>query len=142
MKKLIGLLSVAIIGGSLMASVPAKADTAYHAVYEAPVTPNDPFSIMDKYQNNALTAAEYNNAQDVVPFSTVDTNGNGFITRAEYYTYYDNAGNVRQNVMSQNVTSQNETVVSENETTMNSATPAAGGDTVNNEVQAQYCRCH
>ena len=115
MKTFTGLLSLAIIGGSLITSLPARADTAYHAVYNTSIIATDPFSIMDKYQNNVLTAAEYNNAGNTVPFTTIDVNGNGFITRVEYYTYYNISGHIRQNGDA-----------------LNSVMPAAGGNNDDN----------
>lgn len=81
------LLSLVILGGGLIASVSAKADTAYHAVYHDTVTASDEFSILDKYQNNVLTPDEYNNSQNTAPFAAVNASGTGFITRAEFYGY-------------------------------------------------------
>ncbi len=88
MKEFTRLLSLAVIGCSLMTCSPAKADTAYHSVYHKHVVPSDPFSILDKYQNNALTPEEYNNASTPISFNTVDTNKDGFITRSEFYAQY------------------------------------------------------
>ena len=56
MKTFPRLLSLAIIGCGLMIYSSAKADTAYHRVYHTSVAADDPFSILDKYQNNVLTA--------------------------------------------------------------------------------------
>ena len=130
MKTFTGLLSLAIIGGSLIAGLPAKADTAYHAVYHTPIIASDSFSIMDKYQNNVLTSAEYSNARDTVPFAIVDADGKGFITRAEYYAYYNRAGD----------TIPNGAVLS-------SVTPAAGGDdnvlaVGSDSAIDPHCRCN
>jgi hypothetical protein len=88
MKTLNRLLSLTIVAGSLIAHSPAKADTVYHTVYHTSVAAGDPFSILDKYQNNVLTADEYNNGAMTVPFDTVDANHDGFITREEFYAYY------------------------------------------------------
>ncbi len=102
-----GLLGLTVIGGGLMVSSPAKADTAYHAVYHRAITATDAFSILDKYQNNALSPAEYNNGQNTAPFAAVDANGDGFISRTEFYSYNHTANNGSE---------------------MNTIMPAAGGD--------------
>jgi hypothetical protein len=86
-KTFTGLLSLAIIGGGLIASVSAHADTAYHTVYHDHITATDEFSILDKYQNNVLTPDEYNNSKNKAPFSAVNVSGTGFITRTEFYGY-------------------------------------------------------
>ena len=88
MKTFTRFLSLAIVGCGLTANLPANADTAYHAVYHKSVVADDTFSILDKYQNNVLTAEEYNNAALKIPFGTVDANRDGVITRAEFYAYY------------------------------------------------------
>jgi len=85
MKTFVKLLGVAMISGMVISGAPAKADTAYHSVYEAPVTKTDPFSLLDKYGNNVLTPEEYNNAANAPPFNVVDTNKDGFISRSEFY---------------------------------------------------------
>ena len=82
------LLSLAIVGCGLAAAVPAKADTVYHTVYHTKAAAGDPFSVLDKYQNNVLTANEYNNGAMSVPISAVDSNRDGFVTRREFYAYY------------------------------------------------------
>jgi len=111
------LLSLTIVGCSLLAHTPAKADTVYHRVYHTSQATDDPFSILDKYQNNVLTAAEYNNGSMTVPFSVVDVNHDGFINRQEFYAYY------RANIP-------------ENATDLNLVMPAAGGgsDDVSNDA--------
>jgi hypothetical protein len=81
-------LSFTIIGCSLLVTSPAKADTAYHRVYHTTVAADDPFSVLDKYQNNVLTMDEYNNGSMTVPFKVVDANHDGFITRQEFYANY------------------------------------------------------
>jgi hypothetical protein len=85
MKTFIKLFGVAMISGMVISGAPAKADTAYHSVYEAPVTKTDPFSLLDKHGNNVLTPEEYNNAANALPFNEVDTNKDGFISRSEFY---------------------------------------------------------
>jgi len=102
-KTLTGLLSLAIIGGGLIAGVSAHADTAYHAVYHDHITATDEFSILDKYQNNVLTPDEYNNSKNKAPFAAVNVSGTGFITRTEFYGYnngkefYGHSQQVRKN---------------------------------------------
>ena len=88
MKTFTRLASLAIVGCSMMAALPASADTAYHRVYHTSIAADDPFSVLDKYQNNVLTASEYDNGAMSVPFTVVDANGDGFITRREFYAYY------------------------------------------------------
>ena len=117
MKTVTRLLSLAIVGCSLAAYSPAKADTAYHRVYHTPVAADDPFSIMDKYQNNILTSDEYNNAAMTVPFSTLDADHKGYITRAEFYSYYPRPGN---------------------RTDLNQVMPAAGGSDSGVEDQCKF----
>jgi len=85
MKTFVRLISIAMLGGMVISGSPAKADTAYHSVYEAPVTNTDAFSLLDKYRNNVLTPEEYNNASNAQPFNEVDTNKDGFISRSEFY---------------------------------------------------------
>jgi hypothetical protein len=85
MKTFVRLISIAILGGAMITGIPAAADTAYHSVYEAPVTTTDSFSILDKYGNNVLTPGEYNNAANVIPFDAADINKDGFISRPEFY---------------------------------------------------------
>lgn len=79
------IASYIIVTGIGLASIPAAADTAYHEVYKAPILATDQFSILDKYGNNVLTPAEYNNASLSVPFEQADANKDGFITRTEFY---------------------------------------------------------
>lgn len=88
MKNYKALLGVAIVSGCLAASLPARADTAYHRVYHEPVTATDLFSKLDKYQNNALTPDEFK-VGGPVAFNVVDTNHDGFVTRDEFYNYYN-----------------------------------------------------
>ncbi len=88
MKKLTRLLRLTMVAVSLFVYSPAKADTVYHRVYHTTTAAGDPFSILDKHQNNVLTEAEYNNGAMTAPFSAVDVNHDGFITRTEFYSYY------------------------------------------------------
>ena len=85
MKTFVKLFSLAMISGMVISGVRAEADTAYHSVYEAPITKTDTFSLLDKYGNNVLTPEEYNNAANALPFNEVDTNKDGFISRSEFY---------------------------------------------------------
>lgn len=108
MRIITGLLSAAIIGGGLMAGVPAQADTAYHRVYRQPVTIADPFSILDQYQNNALRPEEYKKGNNAMDFDSVDMDDDGFLSRTEFYR---SSGDVARS------TSE-----------LTAITPAAGGD--------------
>jgi hypothetical protein len=94
MKTFTGLLSLAVIGGSLMTGQPARADTAYHPVYERMAAVGDIFSILDKNHNNAILFEDYNAAPNKIAFSTVDADGSGWLSREEFYSHYDLAGNV------------------------------------------------
>lgn len=99
MKTFITLCSVAILGGIAMTSSPAPGDTAYHSVYEAPVTATDTFSLLDRYGNNVLTPEEYNNAANAAPFNVADTNHDGFISRPEFYASRQlNAGQIPEDL--------------------------------------------
>ena len=102
------ILSLAIVGCGIITAVPAKADTAYHRVYHTPIAAADPFSVLDKHQNNVLTAAEYNNGAMTVPLASIDTNNDGFVTRREFYANY-------------------RAKIPENATDLNLIMPAAGG---------------
>jgi hypothetical protein len=106
MRKLTGLLSLAIVSGGLMAGVPAKADTVYHRVYRQSMTATDPFSILDTYQNNGLRPEEYRKGNNTYDFDSLDTNKNGFLSRSEFYRTTDTA---------------------QNPANLSSITPAAGG---------------
>ena len=119
MKNFTRLLSIVIVGCSLITSLPAKADTAYHRVYHTSVAADDAFSILDKYQNNILGPEEYNNAAMTADFSTVDTNKDGFISRAEFYAYYRPV-NLPQTASAADLSLM---------------MPAAGGDDNNNDDQ-------
>lgn len=85
MKTFAKLFSFAVLGGAMITGIPAIADTAYHSIYEAPVTTTDSFSLLDKHGNNVLTPAEYNNAANVRTFVEADMNKDGFINRPEFY---------------------------------------------------------
>lgn len=118
MKTFTRLLSLTIIGCGLIAHSPAKADTVYHRVYHTSIAADDPFSILDKHQNNVLTAEEYNNGSMTIPFDVVDTNHDGFITRQEFYAAYS-------------------AKVPENAADLNLIMPAAGD---NGEYEDEQCR--
>ena len=118
MKTFIRILSLAITCGGMAAALPAQADTVYHRVYHTSVAADDPFSILDKHQNNVLTMEEYDNGAMTVPFKVVDANRDGFITREEFYAYY-------------------RAKIPENATDLSLVMPAAGGN--NNENQDNQC---
>jgi hypothetical protein len=122
MKALNRFLSIAVISSGLIAHSPAKADTAYHAVYNQSVLPSDPFSILDKHQNNALTPADYNDASSTIAFNTVDMDQNGFVTRSEYYSHYRPYVRTARNVSD-----------------LTLITPAAGGDDYYDD-DVRHCR--
>ena len=88
MKTFTKILSLAVVGYGMISALPAKADTAYHRVYNTVIAADDPFSILDIHQNNVLTSKEYNNAALSVPLGTVDRNNDGFVTRGEFYANY------------------------------------------------------
>jgi hypothetical protein len=115
MKTFVKLLGVAMISGMMISGGAAKADTAYHSVYEAPITKTDAFSLLDKYGNNVLTPEEYNNAANARPFNEVDTNKDGFISRSEFYA------------------SQRMSEDGQNTEDLNQLQPAAGGDMQGND---------
>jgi hypothetical protein len=122
MKTVTRILSLAVVGCGLAAALPAHADTAYHRVYHTSIAADDPFSVLDKYQNNVLTADEYNNGAMGVPLSVVDANHDGFVTRQEFYAYY-------------------RAPVPENATDLNLIMPAAGGyvdEDADNQCSARY----
>jgi hypothetical protein len=103
------ILSLTVVGCGILATLPAQADTAYHRVYNTTIAASDPFSILDKHQNNVLTIKDYNNGALSVPFTNVDANGDQFITRSEFYAQY-------------------RAKVPQNATDINLIMPAAGGD--------------
>lgn len=115
MKTFVKLFAVAMISGLVISGSPAQADTAYHSVYEAPVTKTDPFSLLDKHGNNVLTPEEYNNAANALPFNEVDTNKDGFISRSEFYA------------------SQRVNEDGQNPEELDQLQPAAGGDMLHND---------
>jgi hypothetical protein len=121
MKTFTKILSLAVVGYGMISALPAKADTYYHRVYHTNVAADDPFSILDKYQNNVLTAREYNNGALSVPISAVDTNRDGFVTRQEFYANY-------------------RARIPQNATDLNLIMPAAGGydDDYDNQCRPQF----
>lgn len=120
--KITKLLSLAVVGCGLISALPAKADTVYHRVYHTSIAAGDPFSILDKHQNNVLTAQEYNNGSMSVPLDVIDANRDGFVTRQEFYAYY-------------------RAPIPPNATDLNLIMPAAGGyedQNVDNQCVPQY----
>lgn len=122
MKTFVRVLSLAALGGLFLAPAPAQADTVYHRVYNTYVAASDPFSILDKYQNNVLTQEEYNNAATHGVFAEVDTNNDGFVSRAEFYAEHRLPNRVAMTARD-----------------LSDIAPAAGGDD-NDIVEEEICR--
>jgi hypothetical protein len=123
MKTFTRLMSLAIVSGGLLAAMPVQADTFPHRVYNQSYTVTDPFSILDRYQNNVLTPEDYIKGNLAASFSSVDTDGNGFVSRSEFYGNREVARNEGWETRHYRLTNHYGRTTAE----LTRITPAAGG---------------